>query len=274
VYWTLSHANLKMVNMPLIPLGVDLGGTKLLILAETPAGERTWKFPTGPGFTPADFDAHLAAVGAELAPAELVYGLSVPGLVNDEGVVGPCDVLPLLNGWRPRAAAALNDGQAALTAYAAGCAPGATLAIVGSGTAIAAALQIAGHRVPCTELGYVPYGPEATLDAAASGAALLAHLALTAPELAERLSRHDPVATAAVRAAGEAFGAGIAALINLFRPERIGLYGGTLTYLGYLTAALAAVDRRALPALRPSCRVELVPQPELIAARGALLAVR
>lgn len=260
--------------MPPIPLGVDLGGTKLLILARTPAGERTWKFPTGPGFTPADFDAHLDGVRAELAPAELVYGLAVPGLVNEEGVVGPCDVLPLLNGWRPGAAAVINDGQAALTAYAAGCGPGATVAVVGSGTAIAAALQIAGHRVPTTELGYLPYGPQATLDEAASGQAILARLGLTAPDLLERLSRHDPFAAGAVRAAGEAFGAGIAALINLFRPERIGLYGGTLSYRGYLTSALAAVDRRALPALRPSCRVELVPQPELIAARGALLAVR
>jgi predicted NBD/HSP70 family sugar kinase len=263
-----------MISMPPIPLGVDLGGTKLLILAETPAGERTWKFPTGPGFTPVDFDAHLATVRAELASAELVYGLAVPGLVNDEGVVGPCDVLPMLNGWQPRAAAVVNDGQAALTAYAASCASGATVAIVGSGTAIAAALEIAGQRVPTTELGYVPYGPEATLDAVASGAALLVRLGLTAPELAERLSRHDPVATAAVRAAGDAFGAGIATLINLFRPERIGLYGGTLSYRGYLTAALAAVDRRALPALRAACRVELAPQPDLLAARGALLAVR
>jgi glucokinase len=263
-----------MISMPPFPLGVDLGGTKLLILAETPAGERTWKFPTGPGFTPAHFDAHLAAVAAELAPAPIVYGLAVPGLVNAEGVVGPCDVLPLLNGWQPRAAAVLNDGQAALTAYAATCAPASTIAIVGSGTAIAAALQLAGQRIPYTELGYVPYGPEATLDDAASGAALLARLALTAPELAERLSHHDPAATVAVRAAGDAFGAGIATLINLFRPERIGLYGGTLSYRGYLTAALAAVDRRALPALRAACRVELAPQPKLLAARGALLAAQ
>jgi len=258
-----------------IPLGVDLGGTKLLILAETPAGDRTWKFPTGHGFTPANFDAHLAAVAAELAPAPILYGLAVPGLVNAAGVVGPCDVLPLLNGWQPRAAAAvLNDGQAALTAYAASCTPASTIAIAGSGTAIAAALQLAGQRIPYTELGYVPYGPQGTLDDAASGAALLARLALTAPELAERLSRHDPAATAAVRAAGDAFGAGIATLINLFRPERIGLYGGTLSYRGYLTAALAAVDRRALPALRAACRVELAPQPELLAARGALLAAQ
>jgi glucokinase len=258
--------------MPPIPLGVDLGGTKLLLLAETPAGERTWKFPTGRDFTPDQFDAHLATVLAELAPAEVTLGIAVPGLVNADGVVGPCDVLPLLNGWKPTAAALLNDGQAALTAYAANAAPGATLAIVGSGTAIAAAIQVAGHRPPATELGYVPYGPQGTLDDAASGVALLARLGLTAAELTERLSRHDPTGVAAIRAAGDAFGAGLATLIHLFRPERIGLYGGTLSYRGYLTAALSAVDRRTLPALRSACRVELVPQPELIAARGALLA--
>lgn len=260
--------------MPPIPLGVDLGGTKLLILASTPAGERTWKFPTGPQFTPDDLAAHLATVFAELDPAETVYGLAVPGLVSPDGVIGPCDVLPLFNGWKPGAAAVLNDGQAALTAYAANREPDATLAVVGSGTAIAAAMQVSGHRIPATELGYVPYGPQGTLDDAASGVALLARLNLSAGELAERLSRHDPAAVAAVRAAGDAFGAGLATLINLLRPERIGLYGGTLSYRGYLTAALAAVDRRALPALRSACRVELAPQPELIVARGALLAVQ
>lgn len=261
-------------NMPPISLGVDLGGTKLLVLAETPAGERTWKFPTGPGFTPDHLMAHLAEVFAELAPAEAVYGLAVPGLVAADGTIGPCDVLPLFDGWRPSAAAVLNDGQAALTAYAANAAPDATVAIVGSGTAIAAAIQVAGRRLPATELGYVPYGPQGTLDDAASGVALLARLNLSAPELAERLSRHDPAAVSAVRAAGDAFGAGLATLINLVRPERIGLYGGTLSYRGYLTAALSAVDRRALPALRSACRVELAPQPELIVARGALLAGR
>ncbi len=263
-----------MKIMAPLSLGIDLGGTKLLILAETPAGQRTWKFPTGPGFTPDDFNAHLATVLAELAPAEVSYGIAVPGLVAADGTIGPCDVLPLCNGWRPTAAAVLNDGQAALTAYAANAAPDSTLAIVGSGTAIAAAIQVAGRRIPATELGYIPYGPQGTLDDAASGVALLARLELTAAELSERLSRHDPAAVAAVRAAGDAFGAGLATLINLFRPERIGLYGGTLSYRGYLTAALSTVDRRALPALRSACRVELAPQPELIVARGALLAGR
>ena len=263
-----------MKGMPPISLGVDLGGTKLLVLAETPTGERTWKFPTGPAYTPADLEAHLAAVRAELAPAAVTLGIAVPGLVDADGVVGPCDVLPLFNGWRPNAAAVLNDGQAALTAYAANALPDATVAIVGSGTAIASAIQIGGRRVPATELGYVPYGPQMTMDDAASGVALLARLGLTAPELAERLSRHDAAAVAAVRAAGDAFGAALATLVNLFRPERIGLYGGTLSYRGYLTAALSALDRRALPALRSACRVEVVAQPETIAARGALLAGR
>lgn len=261
-----------MKDMPSIPIGVDLGGAKLLVLAGTPAGERSWKFSTGPGFTPADFTAHLATILAELAPAEVVCGIAVPGLVAADGAIGPCDVLPLFTGWRPSAAAVLNDGQAALTAYAANAAPDATVAIVGSGTAIAAAIQVAGRRIPATELGYVPYGPQSILDDVASGVALLARLNLTAAELAESLSRHDTVTIAAVRAAGDAFGAGLATLINLLRPERIGLYGGTLSYRGYLTAALSAVERRAVPALRSTCRVELAPQPELIVARGALLA--
>ncbi len=251
-----------MKDMPSIPIGVDLGGAKLLVLAGTPAGERSWKFSTGPGFTPADFTAHLATILAELAPAEVVCGIAVPGLVAADGAIGPCDVLPLFTGWRPSAAAVLNDGQAALTAYAANAAPDATVAIVGSGTAIAAAIQVAGRRI----------GPQSILDDVASGVALLARLNLTAAELAESLSRHDTVTIAAVRSAGDAFGAGLATLINLLRPERIGLYGGTLSYRGYLTAALSAVERRAVPALRSTCRVELAPQPELIVARGALLA--
>ena len=82
MYWTLWHATLTMISMPPIPLGVDLGGTKLLILAETPAGERTWKFPTGPGFTPVDFDAHHTTLRAKHTAAEHIYIQDIPRLVK------------------------------------------------------------------------------------------------------------------------------------------------------------------------------------------------
>lgn len=264
-------------------LGLDLGGTKLLALAYTEAGPRRWHFSTGPGCTPAELVSYFTGVMAELEPlGSVTAGLAVPGIVTAEGTVAESDVLPSLAGWSPREAipgwrlnAVLNDGDAALVEVAAGLAPTATVAAIGAGTGTAAALQIGGVRLRqlrpyAGELGYVPFGREGILDDHAPGAAILRRLALSPTAVQAGLAAGDVAVTEAIRRAGEAFGLGLATLINLIHPERIGLYGGTLRYDGYLAAALAAVEQAAHPLLRPGCEILVVPEAEEIVARGAL----
>ena len=244
--------------------GVDLGGTKLLILLEDDGGARTvHRLPTGPAFGPAELTAALKSV---LPPGTLT-GIAIPGLVDATGHIVESDVLPRLNGWNPvhagLAAIAMNDGEAALSAFAAAFPPDATLAVVGAGTGTAAALQVAGvtlrrHRPLSGELGLAPFGHDGTLDDHASGAAIL-----RAGATPESIAR-----------AGAALGVGLATLVHIVHPEAIGLYGGALRHPGYLDAAHAELRRRALPALLAQTRVSPVDDPDTVAARGALREAR
>lgn len=267
-----------------VHLGVDVGGTKMLVVSYADSGRSLFSFPTGPHCGPGAIAANLISVLSRFRGThEIVLGLAVPGLIGHDGTIVECDVLPALKGWNPcrqspqlGLRSLLNDGEAALAAIAREAAPDATLAAVGSGTALVAAFQIAGVRLRTKrpysgELGYLPFGAQGPLDAHASGAALLSKLQLTADQLTARLQQQDPAAVDAVRQAGAAFGTGLAALVNLFHPERIGLYGGTLDYPGYLDTALDTARRLSHPALGPLCRIEVVLDPQTVVANGALL---
>lgn len=266
-------------------LGVDVGGTKMLVLAYTASGRRAWTFSTGIACGPARLLAHLRTVSRELGGSQpIAAGIAVPGLAAPDGTITDCDVLPGIAGWNPRLAieeirftSCINDGDGALATMAHGERSQATLAAVGCGTGIAAALQLAGVRLRqfrpySCELGYVPNGRQGTFDETGSGASLLRRLGVGPVEIKARLAAGDAATVAAVREAGEAFGAALATVINLVHPEKIGLYGGTLGYAGYLPAALAAVDRLAHPVLRADCQIAELAEPETVVARGALLA--
>jgi predicted NBD/HSP70 family sugar kinase len=261
-------------------LGVDVGGTKMLAAAYTTAGRRTWTFPTGPQVTADQLQTFLTAVQAELGD-NVTWGLALPGLIAADGTLADCDVLPRLIGWNPQQAwgpaAVLNDGEAALVQAAAGEHADAAVAAIGCGTGLVAAFQIGGRRLRqqrpfAGELGFAPYGREGTYDAHAAGAALIQKLGMPPREIAAAVSRGDATAVDAVRSAGEAFGASIATVLHLLHPERIGLYGGTLRYEGYLTAAFETLQRISHPALLAQCRVEVMAEAELAVAHGALRA--
>ncbi|MBL8179422.1 MAG: ROK family protein [Bryobacterales bacterium] len=267
-----------MANTGNLHLGVDLGGTKLLVAAyDSDRNPRVWRFATGPEFGPAEIGNVIALVKRETGHAgAAVIGLAVPGLVDDTGTVLESDVLPRLAGWRPDwASAVLNDGEAALVSVAAGEKPEATLAAVGCGTGIVAAIQVAGVRLRrfrpfAGELGVAPCGREGTFDELASGNALLQRLKLDAEEITARTQRGDEQCRKAIRAAGEAFGIGLTTLLHLVHPGRIGLYGGTLRYPGYLEAAMTMLNEKAHPILLRQCRVEMMRDTDLVVAQGAL----
>jgi|JI10StandDraft_1071094.scaffolds.fasta_scaffold367764_2 glucokinase len=242
-------------------VGIDIGGTKLLVLICTHNERQTFRFPTGPAAGPEAILAHIQPLLAQWPDPTI--GIAIPGIVDAAGRVQDCDVLPKLAGWQPAASlpnvkAVLNDGEAALETVAAGHGPDATVAAIGIGTGIAAAFQIAGRRLRryrpyAGELGFAPYGATQTFDEAASGATVAAN-------------------PAGLAQAAEAFGASLVTVLHLIHPEAIGLYGGTLKWPGYTEGALAAYERRAHPLLKQHCRVEVLPDPDLVVAKGAILA--
>lgn len=77
-------------------IGIDLGGTKLLLLCEHAEAI----YSTGIGFTPDQLLAHLDnfITQNELMPSSI--GVAVPGLVSASGDIVLSDVLPAFNGWQ------------------------------------------------------------------------------------------------------------------------------------------------------------------------------
>jgi len=263
-----------------VHLGVDIGGTKMLVVAYTPRERLVWKFPTGVDADARVILGRLSSVVETLdAP---VAGIAVPGIVDSTGSILDCDVLPKLRGWNPSndiagVRAVLNDGEAALHSVAEGEGAEATVAAIGSGTGIAAAFQVAGKRLRhyrpyAGELGYAPFGLAGIFDEFASGASLVAKLGTTPETIAALLDAGDARCADAVRSAGHAFGASLVTVLHLLHPEKIGLYGGVLRYTGYLNAAFETLQRMAHPLLRESSRIVVMPEPEYVVANGAILA--
>ena len=265
-----------------IHVGVDVGGTKALLLAfqgtDIVAEAR---IATGKELTAARFEQELTAFLARLPERPAGVGVAVPGIVDAQQRVEACDVLPGLDGWRLQLSdtrtAVLNDTAAALLAAREDFAPGATAALVMVGTAIGAAFQVngviaRGAKGWAGELGYVPVqvgGRVQPLDALAGGAAILERCGLSAAELSTRLAQHDEARSAIVAEAGRALGLGLATLVNLLNPDLIVLGGGTLAYPGYVAAALQQAEASSFPALWQCCAVMVSPHGDRLVARGA-----
>lgn len=251
-------------------LGIDVGGTKLLIRAFSPSGVQQWRFPTGISATPAALSDPIESI--RQTTGATIAGIAIPGLVHPDGTVIDSDVLPALNGWNPMRDLGLNavrnDGDAALETVAWQAGPKSTVAVLGAGTAIAAAIQVGGerlraHRPYATELGYVPFGTEGRIDDHAAGMFLAERL---------KLAPGSPEAQQAVAEAGRAFGIAILTVLHLIHPSHIGLYGGALRYAGYLEAALETVAAQGHPAMLPGCQIAVVEDPDHVVADGVALA--
>jgi predicted NBD/HSP70 family sugar kinase len=267
-----------------VPIGFDLGGTKLLMVADGPAGRVVQRAPTGMAF---DGPALSAAVESFLAAhrdAASAVGLAIPGLVGPGSFVQACDVLPGIVGWRPPAALAsmrfamVNDAAAALAEECHDAPAGVTAAVVMVGTGIGAAMQVEGRPFGgangwAGELGSIPVasGPDGvrTLDQLASGQALVTRLGTDGATVRARAAAGDASARTAVQEAGTALGLGLAVLIEIVNPARLSIGGGVAGLPGYLDAALASAERHTLPDLWRACRVGPVRAGELVAALGA-----
>jgi predicted NBD/HSP70 family sugar kinase len=99
-------------------MGVDLGGTKLLMIC----GDEMQRVETGPDFSPEDLEASIREFIGRLRTRPTSIGIAVPGLVQDARRVVSCDVLPKMTGWCANTSLAdtdcrivvLNDVKAAL----------------------------------------------------------------------------------------------------------------------------------------------------------------
>ena len=267
-----------------MPIGFDLGGTKLLMVADGPDGRAVERVPTGMAFDGAALDVAIARFLDAHRDAAAAVGLAIPGLVGPGPCVQACDVLPRTVGWRPSANltalrfAMVNDAAAALAEECHDAPAHTTAAVVMVGTGIGAAMLVEGRPFGgangwAGELGSIPIasGPDGvrTLDQLASGQSVVARLGMDGGSLRARVDAGDARVRGAVEEAGTALGLGLAALIDLLNPAQVSIGGGLAEVPGYLDAALASAERHTLPDLWRACRVGRVRAGELVAALGA-----
>lgn len=261
-------------------LGVDVGGTKLLLTI----GESLSRVPTGPDTSPQAIEAEIRGfLRGSVVPAAV--GVAVPGLVDAEGRVTACDVLPRLVGWSPADSfrdlgvpvRVVNDGEAALAEETHDLPPHATAAVVMVGTAVGAGFLVEGRPLRgaggwAGELGYLPFPtPDGVrrLDELAGGAFLAARLGTDGAGLHARAEAGDPEALAVIREGGAALGLALAGVIHLLNPHHVAVGGGTAALPGYWEAAREAAERHTLPEMWSACTLTRVRTGEAVVALGA-----
>jgi glucokinase len=282
-------------------LGIDLGGTKLLMLCD----DRRVKIDTGSKFSIAACEQHIRQFISTLAVKPHGIGIAIPGLVDQTGrKVQACDVLPDLVGWCPsltladlfgsdtqrehRQIVLINDVKAAQLEEFHDTQPGTTGAVIMVGTGIGAAFQIAGKPLLGSygwagELGYLPIAIQGSggngqeqqvqrLDELASGAAMATRLGIDGRDLVVKILYGDQAALAIVSAGGHALGLGLAAVINLLNPAKIALGGGVWEFSAYRESALAAAESLSLPDLWNVCEISTVKAGSDVVALGAVRA--
>ncbi len=263
-------------------VGVDLGGTKALFLC----GDDEERSETGRGFSPGVFEQRLRDFIARCGIRPAGIGIAAPGLVDVQGRLSACDVLPAFAGWDGRQAfadlgcrvAVANDVKAALAEEMHDAAPGTTAGVVMAGTAIGAAFITEGRPLlgACGfagELGHMPVlvnGEVKHLDELAGGSFIASGLGVSSAELARLAHEGEPRAIEAIRRGGFALGIGLAAVINLLNPSRLAVGGGALSLPGYWDAARAAAGRHAIPEMSRACSLSQVRSGARVAALGAI----
>jgi len=265
-------------------VGIDLGGTKLLMVADGPGGRAVERVSTGMTFDGKALEAAIARFLDAHHDAASAVGLAVPGLVGPGPIVQACDVLPGIVGWRPppsltaRRFAMVNDAAAALAEECHDAPADVTAAVVMVGTGIGAAMRTFGRPIGgangwAGELGSIPIAsaPDGvrTLDQLASGQALVTRLGTDGATVRARVEAGDEAARKAVQEAGTALGLGLATLIDIVNPALVSIGGGLSELPGYIEAALTSAERHTLPDLWRACRVGKVRAGELVAALGA-----
>lgn len=150
-------------------IGVDIGGTKALLMASWPdeRPSHLFRLATGPEMGPEELEHHIAHFTTNFGARQWALGIAVPGLVDADRVLSTPD-LPLLDGWQPEhllgvdvPQVLINDVNAALTGETSSLPPEANVVMVVVGTGIGMAFtadgrEVTGSRGWAGELGSIP----------------------------------------------------------------------------------------------------------------------
>lgn len=272
-----------------IKVGIDIGGTKMLMIAVSDNQTvHKKRIATGKNFSPAKIVNEIEQFLAEINFKEAKIGIAIPGLVDSNGKVVISDVLPKINNWQPQndlgkygKTVVLNDGDAALVEVSSIFPDAKSLGVVVVGTGIGAAFMIAGNPLKgekgwAGEIGYFPVkiGNEfKTLDEVAGGAGILQRFGTNVEEFKTKIEQKDEQAVQIIKEAGANLGANLAGLINTFNFSVLVLTGGTFRWKGYKESVLAEIKRLTIPSFLECCKLEIDMEFENLVINGIIKAI-
>jgi len=266
-------------------VGVDIGGTKMHMLAHHNGRRFERRVPTGRDYTPEALRGALDAFIAELPFAPRSVGMAVPGLVEGDSKIVISNPIPALGGvdaaffGRGRYAVRFcNDVAAAAMAEAAVHSAARTLLVILIGTYIGMGVCVngkllMGSRGWGNDLGFhvinTADGVKRVNDVC-GGAAILAAAGCSAEAMQNRLAAGDGEAQAVITQAAKFFGYALSNALHLYNPDVAIIGGGTSYYPGYYETALATAKAWTLPPHWDCCVFARPYDPERIAALGAM----
>lgn len=264
-------------------VGIDIGGTKMLLLAQFQGQYIESKIVTGNKVKKEELKQEIDKFISNLPFKPEGIGIAIPGLVKGDKVLFS-NVVPALDGvtveyFRGDKCPAyfINDIKAALVEESQYYPDDYTIALFMVGTGIAAAIKtngkiIFGAQGISGELGFAPIAVNNevyTVDSLASGAAILKKAGMPVEPLLAKLNQNDITAAQIVEEAGFYFGIALAIVINIINPNVIIIGGSTATYPGYLNKAIATTKQYALKESVESCSIVSPKDADRVVALGA-----
>ncbi len=266
-----------------VHVGVDLGGSKLRIVANLRGDLVSEQSLSGPEFNPEMLSRKIEDYCARQGIHPDTIGIAVPGLLQPPQII-QCDDLPNFSKTDGSTigipTSLLNDLDAGLIDALTYLPPNTTCLFIMAGTTVGASVAINGKPFSgvsgfAGELGYFPInedGESTRLDKIAGGRYIISKLCASPEEITSRVLHGDQKYISAVNNAGQALGGVISGVISLLNPSYVVVGGGTLRFPGYFESMQNEIERTCLAATLKDCSIFKAASGENVVAKGALLA--
>jgi glucokinase len=265
-----------------VKIGIDLGGTKVLIVA----GNLEEKVKTGIDFSPSQLEIIINNFIEKNNLSPIGIGIAIPGLLSKDDTVVSCDVLPNFKGWNAKKALkkyntivkSINDVKSALAQEFHDCNNDFTGGIIMVGTAVGAAFIINGKPLLgksgwAGEFGYFPLiinEEIKRIDEVCGGSFLARQLKMTSVEMYNLAVNGDKMALKVIEKGGYYLGVAIAGLINILNPTKISIGGGTASLPMYWEGIDKGVRENIIPEFWNDRILNKVKDDYKVTALGAL----
>jgi glucokinase len=275
---------LKKDNVMNNYIGVDIGGTKMLLVAEYQGEYIERKLPTGKSVSREYLKTQLNKFIAQLPFQPQGIGMAIPGFVVGSDLVLSSDVVPSLDGITPAYFSSnntkvwfINDVKSALVEESQYYPEDYTITLFMVGTGIAVATKansklVLGAKGISGELGFAPIAVNKevyTVDSLASGAAILNKAGMPIDLFLEKLNQKNKTAISIIEEAGFYFGIALSIVINIINPNIVVVGGKTSTFPGYMEQTVATAKKYAVKEAIECCQFTSPKNKERVVALGA-----